>query len=217
VVIDGSAIMFGYRAMEDTMLIDAVDPAVAEEVDQWSGQQAAAWGFLPNYVAAFASRPDVARAWTKLNLTIRDGMDRRRFEIATIAAARALRSTYCTAAHSKFLRDVCGDEPAMRAIAAAREDTSLDDTDRAVLAFAGQVALDAASVTASDIDAVREVGLSDNDIADIVFAVAARSFFTRVLDGFGIQADHQLGNGFDPELRDQLVVGRPFALPNDRT
>jgi alkylhydroperoxidase family enzyme len=112
---------------------------------------------------------------------------------------------------------VCGDEPAMRAIAAAREDTSLDDTDRAVLAFAGQVALDAASVTASDIDAVREVGLSDNDIADIVFAVAARSFFTRVLDGFGIQADHQLGNGFDPELRDQLVVGRPFALPNDRT
>jgi hypothetical protein len=79
VVIGGSAIMFGYRAMEDTMLIDAFDPAVAEEVDQWSGQQAAAWGFLPNYVAAFASRPDVARAWTKLNLTIRDGMDRRPF------------------------------------------------------------------------------------------------------------------------------------------
>jgi uncharacterized peroxidase-related enzyme len=203
--------------MEDTMLIHAFDPVVADEVEQWNGQQEAVWGFLPNYVAAFASRPDVARAWTKLNVTIRDGMDRRRFEIATIAAARALRSTYCTAAHSKFLRDVCGDEPAMRAIAAAAEDTSLDDKDWAVLAFAGKVALEAASVTAADIDALREVGLSDNDIADIVFAVAARGFFTRVLDGFGIRADYQLGNGFDPELRDQLAVGRPFALPNDRT
>jgi uncharacterized peroxidase-related enzyme len=203
--------------MEDTMLIHAFDPAVADEVEQWSDEQEAVWGFVPNYVTAFASRPDVARAWTKLNLTIRDGMDRRRFEIATIAAARALRSTYCTAAHSKFLRDVCGDEPAMRAIAAAPEDTSLDDTDRAVLAFAGKVALDAPSVTAADVDALREVGLSDNDVADVVFAVAARSFFTRVLDGFGIEADHQLGNGFDPELRDQLAVGRPFARPNDRT
>jgi alkylhydroperoxidase family enzyme len=44
-------------------------------------------------------------------------MDRRRFEIATIAAARALHSTYCTAAHSKFLRDVLrrrGDDAPIR-------------------------------------------------------------------------------------------------------
>ena len=193
------------------MLIHAGDSAVAEEVEQWNRQQAAAWGFLPNYAAAFASRPDVARAWTKLNLTIRDGMDRRRYEIATIGAARALRSTYCTAAHSKFLRDVCGDERAMRAISAATDERTLDAHDQAVLLFASKVALDAASITAADVDALREVGLGDNDIADVVFAVAARSFFTRVLDGFGIEADHQLAGGFDPDVRDQLAVGRPFA------
>src|SRR4051794_33533069 len=80
-------------------------------------QQRSAWGFLPNYAGAFSSRPEVAQAWKVLNSTVREGMDRRRFEIATIAAARALRSTYCTAAHTTFLRDVCGDEATVRAIA----------------------------------------------------------------------------------------------------
>jgi hypothetical protein len=41
-----------------------------------------------------STRPDVAQVWNLLNATIRDGMDRRRFELATIAAARVLRSTY---------------------------------------------------------------------------------------------------------------------------
>lgn len=181
------------------------------EIGAWFEQQRAAWGYLPNYAAAFTSRPDVARAWTALNTTIRDGMDRRRFEIATIAAARALRSTYCTAAHAKYLRDVCGDEPTMRAMADDVTGETLDATDRAVMRFATQVAIDASSITQDDVDQLREHGLTDADVADVVFAVAARSFFTRVLDALGVQADHQLGATFDPALREQLTVGRPIA------
>ncbi len=44
-------------------------------------------------------------AWNVLSATAREGMDRRLFELATIAAARAMRSIYCTPAHSLFLRD----------------------------------------------------------------------------------------------------------------
>src|SRR3954453_13301833 len=113
--------------------------------------QRTAWGFLPNYAGAFSTRPEVADAWNLLNSTVRDGMDRRRFEIATIAAARALRSTYCTAAHSKFLRDVCGDDATVESIAADPRGGNLDAQDRAVYEFAGMVAADAVSVTQSDI------------------------------------------------------------------
>ena len=141
--------------------------------------QRAAWGFLPNYAAAFSTRPDVARAWNALNTTVRDGMDRRRFEIATIAAARALRSTYCTAAHSKFLRDVCGDEAAMMSIAEQPSGAALDARDRAVYEFAGKVAVDAASIQQQDVDRLREVGPSDADVADVVFAASARSLLHR--------------------------------------
>ena len=197
------------------MLVNPRDGA-EDEVREWYDEQTARWGYLPNYAAAFASRPEVARAWTALNQAVRDGMDRRRFELATIAAARALRSTYCTTAHSKFLRDVCHDEPTMLSMAADPDGASLDPTDRAVIAFARKVVLDAAAISQEDVDALRAVGLTDNDIADIVFAAAARSFFATVLDGVGVYADHQLGATFDPHVVDQLTVGRPIAVSPER-
>ena len=184
---------------------------VGDEARAWEQEQAARWGYVPNYAAVFASRPDVARAWTALNGAVRDGMDRRRYEVATIAAARALRSTYCTAAHSGFLRDVCGDEATVRAIAADPSGASLDPTDRAVYAFAAKVARDAAAITADDIATLHAAGLGDDDIADVIFAVAARCFFATALDAAGVEPDHQLGTAFDPAVTDQLTVGRPFA------
>jgi uncharacterized peroxidase-related enzyme len=183
------------------VLINVNRSAAADEVDEYLAQQTASWGYLPNYAAAFVSRPDIARAWAALNGAIRGGMDLRRYEIATIGAARALRSTYCTAAHSKFLRDDCGDEATMRAIAADPSGATLDATDRAVMDFATRVARDAPAITAADVDQLREHGL----------AASARGFFTKVLDALGVQADFQLGEAFDPELRSQVTVGRPIA------
>lgn len=193
------------------MLIQPKDPAVSDDAKEWTDDQTSFWGYVPNYAAAFASRPDVAKAWTALNITVRNGMDHRRFEIATIAAARAMRNTYCTVAHSKFLRDACHDEPTMIAMAGDPDSTALDATDRAIIAFAGNVARNPADISAEDVASLRSVGLTDNEIADVVFAVAARSFFTRVLDGMGIHADHQLSKSFEPALIEQMTVGRPIT------
>lgn len=194
------------------MFIDTVPEGSATGVlAEFYQQQKGAWGFLPNFAEAFSTRPEVAKAWGQLNKSVRDGMDRRRFEIATIAAARALRSTYCTAAHSKFLRDECGDEPTLLALAEDPTGAGLDEQDRAVYTFAAQVARDASSVQQRDVDALRELGLSDADIADIVFAAAARSFFTRVLDGLGAQLDRQTADEFTPDVLASMLVGRPVA------
>jgi uncharacterized peroxidase-related enzyme len=191
----------------ETIPEDAATGATAE----YYRQQREGWGFLPNYAAAFGLRPDVAQAWNGLNVAIRNGMDRRRFELATIAAARALRSTYCTTAHSKFLRDVCGDEESLHRIAEDPAGETLDEQDAAIYRFATKVATDAASVGQDDVDRLRAAGLSDPDIADVVYAVAARCFFTRVLDGLGAQLDVQTAQAFDPALYASMVVGREAA------
>lgn len=194
------------------MFISPVPEEAAEgDLAEYYRKQRAAWGFLPNYAAAFSTRPDVAQAWNALNTAVRDGMDRRRFEIATIAAARAVRSTYCTAAHSKFLRDVCGDEASVQSIAEQPDGAALDPQDRAVYEFAAKVASDAASVEQGDVDRLHEVGLTDADVADVVFAAAARRFFTAVLDGLGTQLDHQTAATFPPAQLESMVVGRPVA------
>jgi len=194
------------------MFINVPDEsALGEDITDWYEKQRASWGYLPNYAHAFATRPDVARAWTALSNAVGKGMDRRRYEIATVAAARAYRSTYCMAAHLKFLRDDCDDESTMRAIAADPTGESLDATDRAVMDFAAHVATDASSITAEEVQGLRDHGLSDPDIADVVFAASARAFLTKVLDALGVQADVQLAETFDPDVVRQVTVGRPMA------
>jgi uncharacterized peroxidase-related enzyme len=194
------------------MFIDTVGrEAATGAVADYYRQQEAAWGFLPDYAGAFSTRPDVAQAWNGLNSTIREGMDRRRFELATIAAARALRSTYCAAAHSKVMRDVCGDEATLHLIAQDPSGGTLDPVDAAVYRFATKLATDAPAISQSDVDELRDVGLSDPEIADVVFAVAARSFFTRVLDGLGAQLDAATAGSLAPDILESVLVGRPVG------
>ena len=83
----------------ETIPPSAATGAVAEmyETDR------AALGQLPNFTQAFSLRPDVYAAWKSLNGAIKANMDLRRYELATVAAARRLRSSYCTLAHGSVL------------------------------------------------------------------------------------------------------------------
>ena len=176
---------------------------------QYLDEEQATWGFVPNYAYCFADHPHVARAWKALNRTIVAGMDRRTYELASIAVARARRSTYCTTAHSKFLRDICDDPDALAAIDTDPDGGALPARDQAVYRFARTVATDASAVTQAQIDGLRAQGFSDGDIAGIAYAAAARMLFTAVLDGLGAQLDLQTAQQFDPDLLRGMVVGRP--------
>jgi hypothetical protein len=57
---------------------------------------------------------------------------------------------------------------------------------------------------------LRELGLSDGEIFEIVAAAAARCFFSKTLDALGVQPDAGYAE-LEPELRGALVVGRPIA------
>jgi uncharacterized peroxidase-related enzyme len=197
---------------DDSMFIDVTPEAEATgPLAAYFAAQRERWGFLPNYAAAFAPRPEVAAAWANLGEAVSRHIDRRRYELATIAASRAMRSTYCTVAHSTFLRDVCKDEATVQTIVNDPTGAGLQPQDRAVYEFAAKVALDAASVQQSDIDELRVVGLTDIDIADVVYVVAARAFFTRVLDALGAQTDPETAGTFDADALNTMIVGRPVG------
>jgi uncharacterized peroxidase-related enzyme len=168
------------------------------------------FGHLPNLTRAFSHRPDVYAAWRQLNGAIKANMDLRRYELATVAAARRLRSSYCTLAHGSVLMDqfVAPDE--LVAIVADHHDAGLDPVDVAVMDLADKVAQDATAVTQADVDALRSHGLSDAEVFDVIAAAAARCFFSKVLDGVGAQADAKYAD-LDPSLRETLTVGRPIA------
>jgi uncharacterized peroxidase-related enzyme len=161
-----------------------------------------------NYERAFAERPDVYAAWVQLNTAVKAGMDLRRYELATLAAARRLRSSYCCLAHGSVLAERFG-EP-VREIALDHRSAGLDKVDVAVMDLAERVADDATSITDGDLQRLRDLGLSDTDVMDVVLAAAARCFFSKTLDALGVQPDARYRD-IEPELRDALVVGRPIA------
>ena len=161
-----------------------------------------------NFERAFAERPDVYAAWVQLNTAIKASMDLRRYELATLAAARRLRSTYCSLAHGTVLIERFG-EP-VREIVLDRRSAGLDAVDLAVMDLAERVVDDASSIGDEDLRPLRELGLTETEIMDVVLAAAARCFFSKTLDGVGVLADAKYAE-LDPELLDVLVVGRPIA------
>jgi uncharacterized peroxidase-related enzyme len=167
-------------------------------------------GYVPNYLKAFAHRPEVLAAWGQLLGAIRGHMDPRRYELATLAAAGALRSTYCMLAHSTVLiRSKILTEAEVGAVARDYRTAGLTPAEVAMMAFAEKVTREAHAVTAADLDELRRHGFADAEILDIVLAAAARCFFSKTIDGVGAEADPAFAS-LDVGLRALLAKGRPY-------
>ena len=163
---------------------------------------------MKNLERAFTDRPEVYAAWVQLNTTIKEGMDLRRYELVTLAAARRLRSSYCCLAHGTVLHERFSD-PVLE-IALDHRSAGLDEVDVAVMDLAERIVDDATSIGDADLQPLRDLGLSETDIMDVVLAATARCFFSKTLDALGVLPDASYRD-LEPALRDALVVGRPIA------
>jgi alkylhydroperoxidase family enzyme len=95
-------------------------------------------------------------------------------------------------------------------IATDHRAAGLDEVDVAVMDLAEQVAGDATSISEADLQRLRGLGLSQEEVMDVVLAAAARCFFSKTLDALGVQPDSSYRQ-LAPGLRQALVVGRPIA------
>jgi len=184
------------------------DEATGEIAEMYE-QDRADRGYVANLTQAFSQGPHVYKAWEGLKSAVTSTMDLRRYELITLAAARRLNSSYCMLAHGNVLLTRFYDADQVRAIAANHHDAGLDEVDVAVMDLADKVAGDATSVTQADVDRLRELGLSDAEIFDVVAAAALRSFFSSMLDALGFQPDRAYTE-LDAGLLEALVVGRPI-------
>jgi alkylhydroperoxidase family enzyme len=169
------------------------------EDEQFAAPDRELFGYTPNLTRLFARRPAAYAAWKLLNGSIKETMDLRRYELATVAAAGELRSSYCSLAHGKVLFDRFGFRPG----------DPVSDEEHAVQELARKVAADATSVTQEDVDRLRGFGLTEDEVFDVVLAAAARCFFSKMLDGLGVAPDAAYRE-LPPDVREPLIVGRPI-------
>ncbi len=182
---------------------------LVEEIYQ---EDVASLGYVANYTQLFSLRPEVYRAWEGLIGAVRGNMDLRRYELATIAAASAMRCTYCVVAHGAVLASRFFTPEEVVTLARDFRAAGLEPVDVAIMELAEKVALHAYKVTEEDVKRLRAFGLSDAEIFDVVLAAAARSFFSKSLDSMGAETDEAYAQKLGVDLATELAVGRPFPL-----
>ena len=189
--------------------IQTIPPADAQgPVQQMYEGVRGRFGFVPNWAQAFSLRPAVLEGWTGLLKSISSNLPVRTYELATLAAARAIRSSYCSLAHGSVLADKVFDAPTVTAI--MKDGGPLQPRERAMMAFAEKVAVSADRITEADVESLRAHGYRDEEIFDVAATAAARCFVAKLVDSLGVQADAAF-HGLDPAMREALTVGRPVA------
>ncbi len=181
----------------------------AGEVKALYDEDLAAQGYVANYTRVFSGRPEALRGWQALKNAITSGMDPRLYELATVAAATAIRSSYCSLVHGRILATRY--YPAEQVVSiAGNDEAALDAADAAVVRFARKVAEEAENITQEDVDELRDLGFSEADVFNVILASAARCFFSKVVDATGALPDAFLQEIPD-QLRSALTVGREIA------
>lgn len=179
------------------------------EVRTMYARQQDHYGYIPNYAKVFSHRPEVMSLWSDLLAGIRRNIEPRKFELATLGAALALRNSACSIAHGKKLASFYPEQDVM-AIAQGLDTQHLSDADRTIVSFAKKVAADAATITAADVEQLREHGFEDAEIFDIAAAASARCFFAKLLDSLGVQPDNAVKR-LPEKFLEALSIGRPVS------
>lgn len=183
------------------------------DVREMYERQQGAWGYVPNYAKSFSHRPEVMARWGKLLAELQRPMDKRRLEMITFAAAHELKHSSCSLAHGNALTPFFSNAE-IGAIAEQGPVDSVTDAEQEMMRFARQVARDASTVEAPDVERLKNHGFSDAEVFDIAAVAAGRAFFTKVLDAVGSLPDAGFMS-LDEDLRAPLTVGRPISKEDD--
>lgn len=185
-----------------------VQPPALDEVEGHAGDMyasdLAADGFVFGHTRAMAINPEAHAAFEALVRAVVPSIGVRVFELATLGAARGIRSPHCLLAHGrKTLRAGVMEPDQLARLARDYRDADLDDADIAVMEYAERLSTDAAAMTDRDTQALRDAGFTDRQIVDITLAAAVRNYFSRTLLALAVPIDDV--PGIEGELADALL------------
>ena len=172
-------------------------------------RQKAQLGLVMDAAKCFTARPDLLPIYTDFSDRIRAGfsLGLREWRLITLIAAKHIPSTYCSHVYGKQLIDDLGSKEAVLAVQRDFRTAGLSDRDVEMLAYAEKIAQDASRVSHADIDRLRALGFSDQQICDVALCTAFRCFVSRFFDATGAGTEAVFIDD-DTEFRTSMSVGR---------
>jgi len=132
-------------------------------------------GFVPNVFLALAHRPEEFRAFFAYHDALMEkqgGLSKAEREMIVVATSGANHCQYCVVAHGAILRIRAKNPLVADQVAINYREADITPRQKAMLAFAMQVALASHEIQDADLEAVRQAGFADDEIWDIA-AIAA--------------------------------------------
>lgn len=143
---------------------------------------------VSDYVLVLANDVETLKVRTPLFNAImynKGGLSRAEREIGATAASVVNRCVYCAAVHSSRYNQLAKDETVMQRIFADGEDAALDDRASAIFKFATKLSKAPSEAAADDMQRLRDIGMSEEEILDLILSTALFGWANRLMHVLG--------------------------------
>ena len=151
-------------------------------------------GFVPNVFRQYAYRPDRFSAWFAHFLPLHDptpNLSRADREMIAVVVSQVNRCTYCLVSHGHDLRVELGDVVLADHIAFNWRTADLDERQRAICAYVDKLTATPGEVDRADLERLLTVGLTKEEVWDVVELAAMYAFTNRLALGTGMQPNRE--------------------------
>ncbi|MDQ6651056.1 MAG: peroxidase-related enzyme [Actinomycetota bacterium] len=140
-------------------------------------------GFVPNVFRSYSFRPDRLRTWFAHFKSLHvptEHLSAAEREMIAVVVSMANGCLYCLVAHGAALREQLGDPVNADRITLDYRRADLDERQLAILGYAEKLTRTPRECTQADLDRLRGVGLSDEEVWDVAEVAAMYNFTNRM-------------------------------------
>jgi len=143
-------------------------------------------GFVPNVLSAYSLKPQKLRNFMAMYnelMLAPSGLSKLEREMVAVVVSSVNRCYYCLVAHGQAVRKLSGDPEFGEMMVMNYRVAQLDKRQRAMLDFAAKLTLTPHLVDDADRSALREVGLTNEDIFDLAETASFFNMSNRMASG----------------------------------
>lgn len=164
------------------------ETALPDEIKTLFQQQRDAYGFVHPYFYGYALKPDHFWRWWHYYNEIQHGagaLSHRERELIAVVVSATNHCESCVLTHQAQLLSVTGDRSLTDAVATDYRTADLIPRERAILDFAAKLTRLDSDFSPSDLEPLRDAGLSDEAILEVGEVVGQFSLSNRLSKAFG--------------------------------
>lgn len=151
-------------------------------------------GMVPNVLQAYAFDIDKLNSFTAMynDLMLGDsGLSKLEREMIAVAVSSVNKCYYCLVAHGAAVRSLSRDPALGEALVMNHKAAKITPRQMAMLDFAVKSTKDSSAITEADRQALRDHGLSDRDVFDVIAVTAFFNMTNRVASATDMQPNDE--------------------------